>query len=188
MSGAATGLVLGLLCVAPWALADLDTRRRTARLATAAPAERPAEGDEHVDVTVLLELVGAALSAGAGVPRGLAAAGDAVRGTDGAALARAATALRRGAAWAEAWDGVPERLHVVGRALRPAWEEGAAPAAALTAAADELRRARRDAARAAAGRLAVRLVLPLGTCFLPAFVLVGLVPVMLALGIGLLHG
>jgi hypothetical protein len=32
----------------------------------------------------------------------------------------------------------------------------------------------------------VRLVLPLGACFLPAFVLVGLVPVLLALGVDLL--
>jgi pilus assembly protein TadC len=34
--------------------------------------------------------------------------------------------------------------------------------------------------------LGVRLVLPLGLCFLPAFVLVGLVPVLASLGRGLL--
>ncbi|WP_253181950.1 hypothetical protein [Cellulosimicrobium cellulans] len=32
----------------------------------------------------------------------------------------------------------------------------------------------------------VQLVLPLGACFLPAFVLVGLLPVLLSLGSGLL--
>ncbi|HHW83721.1 MAG TPA: secretion system protein, partial [Actinomycetales bacterium] len=31
-------------------------------------------------------------------------------------------------------------------------------------------------------RLGVRLVLPLGTCYLPAFVLVGVMPVILATG------
>lgn len=141
-----------------------------------------------MDPTVVLELLGAALRAGAGVPRALAAVGDAVRGADGAALAQVAAALRLGAPWPAAWDGVPPRLEVVARALRPAWEEGAAPGDALTAAGEEVRRARRDAGRTAAGRLGVRLVLPLGTCFLPAFVLVGLVPVLLALGSGLLAG
>jgi len=53
---------------------------------------------------------------------------------------------------------------------------------------EELLHARRSAARTAAARLGVRLVLPLGACFLPAFVLIGLVPVLLALGIDLLSG
>lgn len=188
MSALPALLLLGVLAVSPWALADLDAARRCGRLTTTPPPGRTPARAELVDVTVLLELIGAALSAGAGVPRGLAAAGQAVGGSDGAALGRVAGALRLGASWTEAWDGAPARLDVVGRALRPAWDEGAAPGTALAAAADELRRARRDAARTAAGRLSVRLVLPLGTCFLPAFVLVGLVPVLLALGIGLLGG
>jgi len=37
----------------------------------------------------------------------------------------------------------------------------------------------------AAGRLGVRLVLPLGLCHLPAFVLVGLVPVLVSMASGL---
>jgi hypothetical protein len=36
--------------------------------------------------------------------------------------------------------------------------------------------------------MAVRLVLPLGLCFLPAFVLLGVVPVVAAAGGGLLGG
>lgn len=188
MNPALPGAALALLAALPWALADRAARRRTLALTTSPPAERDAVEGERIDVAVLLELVGAALGAGAGVPRGLAAAGDAVGGTDGAALTSAAAALRLGASWTEAWDRAPERLAVVGRALRPAWEEGAAPGAALDAAAEELRRSRRDVARTAASRLAVRLVLPLGACFLPAFVLVGLVPVLLSLGIGLLGG
>jgi pilus assembly protein TadC len=71
------------------------------------------------------------------------------------------------------------------RKLRTA---GAAPSDALRTAREELLHARSAAARAAAGRLAVRLVLPLGACFLPAFVLVGLAPVLIALGIDLLSG
>ncbi|QAY64930.1 secretion system protein [Xylanimonas allomyrinae] len=176
----------GLAAATPWLLASAATRRRCARLGAAPPAARDAVDGLGIEVTVVLELLGAALGAGAGVPRALQATGDAVGGIDGVALRAVAASLRLGAPWTEAWGGVPPRLEVVGHALRPAWEEGAAPGAALRAASDELRRSRRDAARLAAGRLAVRLVLPLGACFLPAFVLVGLVPVLLALGVGLL--
>jgi pilus assembly protein TadC len=137
-------------------------------------------------VPVLLELLAAAVRSGAGVPRGLHATGVAVGGADGEALARAADALRLGADWDAAWREAPERLEVVRRALRGAWVDGAAPTEALRAAGAEHAHERRATARNAAARLAVRLVLPLGACFLPAFVLVGLVPVLLALGVDLL--
>ena len=54
------------------------------------------------------------------------------------------------------------------------------PKTAATAGA--LRTSRAARAREDAERLAVRLVLPLGLCLLPAFVLMGLVPVMIATG------
>lgn len=60
--------------------------------------------------------------------------------------------------------------------------DGAAPGPALRAGAEQLVRERRAQVREAAGRLGVRLVLPLGLCFLPAFVLLGLVPVMVSVG------
>lgn len=141
-----------------------------------------------VDVQVVLELVAAAVRSGAGVPRALEATGVAVGGPDGGVLTRAAHALVLGAAWERAWADAPEAMVPMARALRGAWQDGAAPGEALRAAGDEVRHQRRAAARTAAARLGVRLVLPLGTCYLPAFVLVGLVPVLLALGIDLLAG
>ena len=49
-----------------------------------------------------------------------------------------------------------------------------------------MREALRD--REAAERLAVRLVLPLGLCHLPAFIILGIVPVVVGAGADLLHG
>ncbi len=46
--------------------------------------------------------------------------------------------------------------------------------------ADELRAARGAECEAAARRAGVLVVLPLGLCFLPAFVLAGLVPIVLS--------
>jgi len=141
-----------------------------------------------IETGVLLELLAAAVGSGAAVPRALEVVGTCVGGRDGVALRAAGAALLLGASWDGAWAGAPARLGVVQRALRPAWVHGAAPASSLRAAAEASRQDRTGAARTAAARLAVHLVLPLGTCFLPAFVLVGLVPVLLSLGAGLLGG
>lgn len=157
----------------------------TRRLVTLAAGR---DREDGLDVQVLLELLAAATRAGSGVPRALQATGAAVGGADGTVLARAADALVLGARWDTAWQGAPARLEPVRQALRGAWVDGAAPSGALRAAGEGARQEGRAATRTAAARLAVRLVLPLGACYLPAFVLVGIVPVLLALGVDLLAG
>ena len=141
---------------------------------------------------VLLELLAAALATGVSIPRALASVGAALPGPVGASLALAARGLELGATWPEAWapalDDAPPvaGLGVVADALRSAWEDGTAPAAALRTAAEAERQRRRAAAKLVAARLAVRLVLPLGLCLLPAFILIGLLPILLSLGASLL--
>ena len=58
-----------------------------------------------------------------------------------------------------------------------AHHSGAALTDVLVHLADDRRRALRTDAQAAAERAGIAIVLPLGACFLPAFVLVGVVPV-----------
>ena len=103
----------------------------------------------------------------------------------GRALGAAGAALRLGASWEEAWRHCPARLGEVRDALGLVWRSGAGPASVLRAASDQVRRDRRRAVREAAARLGARLVIPLGLCHLPAFVLLGLVPVLISLGRGL---
>ncbi len=134
----------------------------------------------------MLDLLDAAIGAGASLPGALEAVGRALGGADGAVLVRAGTALLLGAPWDAAWQDAPDALRPVAQALGPAWSTGAAPGPSLRAQAAQLRRGRRTDAREAAGRLGVRLVLPLGLCLLPAFMLLGLVPVVLSLAGGLL--
>lgn len=182
--GTATDGGIGSLAVGAGLVLLVAGRVWSDRLVAAAcGADRPG-----VDIQVVLELVAAALRSGVGVPRALKATGAAVGGADGVVLTRAGHALELGAAWERAWTGVSGELDPMVRALRGAWLDGAAPGEALRAAGEEVRHERRADARTAAARLGVRLVLPLGTCYLPAFVLVGLVPVLLALGIDLLAG
>ena len=65
---------------------------------------------------------------------------------------------------------------------------GAPIAETVTAVADDQRRAARWAAEAAARRAGVLAVGPLALCFLPAFVLTGVVPVIVAVASDVLNG
>lgn len=183
--------------------------------ATSATDDAESADDPVDDVGVVLELLAVATGA-ASLPDALRVVGDAVDGPTGRGLVTAGAALVLGAAWDEAWaaagaegrtvedvvDGdrrtsrpfgtarhratQPRTLDLVADCLRPAWVQGAAPGAALRAARDRHDREADARAVEAAERLAVRLVVPLGLCLLPAFTLLGLVPAVIALGTGLL--
>jgi tight adherence protein B len=153
---------------------------RSARVrALARPAGSVAAAE--VPAGVVLELVAASCAAGASVPGALELVGSAVAGARGSVLVEAAALLRLGAGWSEAWGTAPESVRPLADALRPAWETGVPPVGLLRSAAREAQRVQVAAATQAAGRLGVRLLLPLALCHLPAFVLVGLVPVLASL-------
>ena len=65
-------------------------------------------------------------------------------------------------------------------------DSGAALVDALATAADDLRAQRRSQVEADARKVGVRLTAPLGLAFLPAFVLLGVVPVVVSLVSGVL--
>ncbi|WBB96554.1 type II secretion system F family protein [Solwaraspora sp. WMMA2080] len=134
------------------------------------------------DLPLAADLLAAALRAGAPVDQAMVAVADALAGPLGSRLSRVARALRLGAEPAEAWrhlDAVPGGERLAAAAIRSA-ASGAALAGAATRLADDLRAGRSAAAEAAARRAGVLIVLPLGLCFLPAFILAGLVPVIVA--------
>ncbi|HET9517037.1 MAG TPA: type II secretion system F family protein [Actinoplanes sp.] len=134
------------------------------------------------DLPLAADLLAACLRAGAPVDRASSAVGEALGGPLGERLAQVARSLRLGGTSAEAWAhladvGGAERI--IAAAVRSS-SSGGALAGALTRLADDLRSDRNVAAQAAAQRAGVLIVLPLGLCFLPAFLLAGLVPVVVA--------
>jgi pilus assembly protein TadC len=134
------------------------------------------------DLPLAADLLAAALRAGAPVDRAASAVGDALGGPLGERLERTARSLRLGGTPPEAWahlEDVAGASRLVAAAVRSS-SSGGALAGALTRLADDLRSDRSVAAQAAAQRAGVLIVLPLGLCFLPAFVLAGLVPVIVA--------
>jgi tight adherence protein B len=132
---------------------------------------------------VALHAVRAAMGAGADVASAIAAVGNAMApeptlASAAARMSTAATALARGEEWAAVWSGA--ELDPLERALRLPWERGAQAAPLLTAVATGEALRRRRAAQVAAAELGVRLTLPLALCLLPAFVVVGIAPLVLS--------
>jgi Flp pilus assembly protein TadB len=174
-SGAVLGLLAGLGC-AGW-LAGRP-----------APQRRGRERYLAAELPFAVDLVAAALRAGAPPDAATGWVADAVGGVAGEALRDVSHALRRGGTAAEAWAllGVGDAGARVARAAARSAHSGSALAGALGRVADDLRADAVLAAEARARTAGVLIVLPLGLCFLPAFVLTGLVPVIVAVVGGVL--
>ena len=133
------------------------------------------------DLPGACDLVGVCLGAGVPVAGALAAVGDAVPGPLGAQLRRVAALYRLGAEPRGAWADVPSELAGLGRVLIRAGESGATVAPALRSLAADSRAAERLDAEAAVRRAGVWVLAPLGACFLPAFLCLGVVPLVLGI-------
>ena len=130
------------------------------------------------ELPLALDLLVAGLRAGGALEDVLCAVAEATGGPLGRRLGGVSEQLRLGADPRTAWrsaDG-PEELDAVGRALARASESGAPVAAILERHSGELREAGRLRALSRIQRLGVLSAAPLGLCFLPAFVLIGVVP------------
>jgi pilus assembly protein TadC len=174
--GGALGVSVGVVGAGLVLLFALRDPFETRRIRAAVVAELP----------LAIDLLAALLQSGAPTDRAVLQVADAVGGPLGELLRRVGRAVALGSPGAEVWapfDAIPEASSLV-RAATRARDTGAALARACERAADDLRVARTAAAEAHARRKGVLIVLPLGCCFLPAFVLIGVVPVVL----GVLQG
>lgn len=162
-------LVLGgLFTAAGWAWTRVVMRRAV---------RDPGEADPAVVVDVMAAL----LAAGRSLPGAL---DDVARALPGAQELRVVTTLLLwGRPWDEAWAPVADRpaWHTLGERLQPLHRTGMAGAGTLVETAAALRQHARREDERAAEELAVRLVVPLGLCQLPAFVCWGVVPMAIAL-------
>lgn len=160
------------------AVADTTPQRKVAA----------AREEDVLSVAGALDLM--ALALGSGVP--LLTAVEVVADRSGPVVAghlrQVVAALRWGVAEARAWDGLPSMWHPAGQAVALAGMAGVPPAGLLSRAAADMRRAEQRRIEEATGRLSVLVVIPLGLCFLPAFALLTVVPVIAALAGDLMTG
>lgn len=146
-------------------------------------AEAPAFVPKPIDEAMVVDLASALVSAGSAIPTALQALGSSLPpGEEANDALRASRSLLMGASWEEAWEGSSGRLSRLASALEPAWVDGAPPVVMLHRSAAGIRARRLKDSQEAAARLGVRLMLPLGLCFLPAFFLIGVAPVIISMG------
>jgi len=167
----------------------------TARVRAGMPARarrsrrRPAHGPDPLAVASSLDVLAVCLTAGMAVSTAAAAAAASAPPKLAQALTRAADLLALGADPAVAWSVSPEtpassvdtQTDALLRLARHSASSGAALARGVEELADQCRHGAAHAATAAAERAGVLIAGPLGLCFLPAFVCVGLVPVVAGL-------
>ncbi|MEW5810818.1 MAG: type II secretion system F family protein [Actinomycetota bacterium] len=180
MTWAAVSLALAVL-VAP----QLSTARMaTGRRALGHPAVSTST-DGPLAVAATLDAFAACLRAGMAVSGAAAAVADAAPPALAVVLRRGADLLALGSdadrAWADPDEGGDVHVRAYLRMARRSATSGAALARGVEDLAVTLRAEAADAAGARAERAAVLIAGPLGLCYLPAFLCLGIVPVVAGL-------
>ena len=186
--GVLTGSILGALTGLFGLGLAFAGRRWTAALVHRAEVESTRAGHTGgeqalnaptVDTALVLELLAAQLRAGLAP---LAALGTLAEALNSRPLHTVCQRLQMGSRWGSAWSGsAAGTFGELRDALAPAYTGGAPSTALLLSLADAHRLSERRAAERAAGKLSVALVVPLGLCSLPAFICLGIVPILISL-------
>ncbi|MFB6477528.1 type II secretion system F family protein [Streptomyces virginiae] len=176
--GGVTGVVVG-------GLAAFGVRRWRARVRPPAGTD-PREAERQLPFAA--DLLAACLAAGAGPVEAAEVVGESLRGPVGDRLARAGAELRLGGEPGAGWGRLAEipGARALADCLERAARTGAPAAEGVSRLASGLREDRARTAGARAQRAAVLVTAPVGLCFLPAFLAIGVAPVVIGMASGLL--
>ncbi|MER5829937.1 type II secretion system F family protein [Streptomyces sp. NPDC002130] len=180
LAGAAVGLA-GAVGVWRW--------RSSQETADADPGA-PDLAEAARQLPLAADLLAACIAAGAGPVIAAQAVGEALGGPVGDALARGAAEVRLGGEPGSAWRrlGAVPGAEGLARLLERADVSGLPAAVPVARLAAEARADWGRAATARARRAGVMVSAPVGLCFLPAFIAVGVLPVVIGLAGGVLGG
>lgn len=189
-------LVAAALMTAP-APARPRSRLPRARAATRAAGDSGATrwlrrgadtGNQRLELAGAWELLAACLRAGMPVAVAARAVAEGLSAPAGPALRRTAELLALGADSTQAWQPALEcpATARLARSARRSGRGGSALAGSVTRLAAELRADAAQQAEARAQRAGVLIAAPLGLCFLPAFLAIGVAPVLIGLATGLM--
>ena len=163
-----------------------DSRPRVrAGLAVVRRRATSARIDDPLAAASSLDVLAACLRSGMAVSTAASATAPSAPAPLAAVLNRAADLLALGAEPATAWTAASgpadKNVDALLRLARRSASSGAAMAQGVAELADQSRHDAADAATAAAERASVLIAGPLGLCYLPAFVCLGIVPVVAGL-------
>lgn len=173
VGGPAAPLVGGIAGVGTWVVAGR----------VEPPAVRRRREEVRRDLPHLVTLLGAALRSGAAPGAAVDLVGRALPGAAAQRLAPVAARLALGGDPAAIWAALADdpALGPLGRTMMRAHRSGAPVVAAVDRLADELARRSRAEVEDRARAVGVRAAVPLGVCLLPAFLLLGIVPLVAGL-------
>lgn len=182
LMGWAVGLVAGYVA---WRW----QRARPGKAPRAAAQEAANAAEAVRRLPLAADLLAACISVGAGPREAAEAVGESLGGPVGEQLARTAAEIRLGGDPAVAWGRFGEipGAAELARCLDRAAATGAPAAEPVSRLAEAMRAERSSAAVARAQRAGVLITAPVGLCFLPAFLTVGVAPVVIGLATGLLN-
>ncbi|CAL9486312.1 hypothetical protein SUDANB58_03161 [Streptomyces sp. enrichment culture] len=182
--GGVAGVVAGTV------VAAVLWHRWTRRSAAAVTARGADAAEAARQLPLAAELLAACITAGAGPVAAARAVGEALGGPVGDALARGAAEVRLGSEPGEAWRRLAALPGAgpLARLLERAGVSGLPAAGPVGRFAADARADWARAATARARRAAVLVTAPVGLCFLPAFIAVGVLPVVVGLAGGALGG
>jgi hypothetical protein len=121
------------------------------------------------------------LQAGFSVIRSLTAIGACLHCPEGEALLSVASALKRGVDWREAWGNQSANLAPLADILEPSYRHGRALGNQIDAFIHRYCSEAESEITQKGEKLAVKTLIPLGLCYLPSFIILGLIPLMIAL-------
>lgn len=172
--GGLVGIVVavGIAVIGPRVLARLEpagTRANRLALEAAAP--------------MVADLLAACLASGASTAVATKATAEALGGPVADVLNQCVTQFNLGASADRVWKPISDEpaLAPIARAILRSAQTGAPLTSVLLRVADDLRLTRRTQLEQAAKTVGVKAVAPLGLCFLPAFMLLGVVPLIASL-------
>lgn len=176
--GGAAGVAVG-------GVAAFAVHRRRSRARPPAGVD-PKEAERQLPFAA--DLLAACLAAGAGPVEAAEVVGESLGGPVGERLARAGAELRLGGEPGAAWGRLAEMpgARTLADCLERAARTGAPAAEPVSRLATALREDRTRQAGARAQRAAVLVTAPVGLCFLPAFLAIGVAPVVIGMASGLL--
>ncbi|MGW0509438.1 type II secretion system F family protein [Streptomyces olivaceoviridis] len=181
--GGVVGVVLGLgVGAVLWRWRGRQAAARQQEVVDTAGAAR--------QLPLAADLLAACIAAGAGPVIAAQAVGEALGGPVGQALARGAAEVRLGGEPADAWRSLASLpgAGALARLLERADESGLPMAGPVARLASDARAEWARAAMARARRAGVLISAPVGLCFLPAFIAVGVMPVVIGLAGGVMGG
>ncbi|MCZ4497500.1 MAG: type secretion system protein [Marmoricola sp.] len=149
--------------------------------AVESPAAARRRRDLERDLPMAVHLFGAALAAGSAVAAAVGDVAEALPGAVGEELLVTRHRLLLGVDPVTVWRQLDGPLLPLGRSMARAQDSGASVVAAVESLAEELSAGSRQRTEALARTVEVRASAPLGLCFLPAFVVLGVVPMVVGI-------